>query len=218
MTAIILFLLFVFVVMPAFQGELWAIIACVLILILGIVAIFTPDEKEAKDSSSVNTYGSGTKKQRPPVKLLYDTTPNAYDLIPPFKPHPEHNESTNPGYYLYSYYVLNGGRRKSYKSYSINGLYFHYQIGDEGLYNGYAKAETTNPYDPYAVGIYNKQGRLLGYIPKGNSFVWKVINERGGRVHAIYEIQLNYEWGFTSSVAIQMEPLSEISKYYQSRD
>lgn len=54
---------------------------------------------------------------------------------------------------------------------------------DLGSFHGKAKAKTDNPYDKYAVGIYNKCGKHLGYAPKGYMTLHQSILDRGGSVY-----------------------------------
>ncbi|MDR1883023.1 MAG: HIRAN domain-containing protein [Prevotella sp.] len=72
-----------------------------------------------------------------------------------------------------------------YKRFSIKGI-SHYGIKDRdlGYFSGYAKAETNNEYDRYAVAIYRNDGKQLGYAPANYMTLHESIIDKGGRVRA----------------------------------
>lgn len=60
-------------------------------------------------------------------------------------------------------------KKKGIKAFDIKGM-FYQKLNpetDNGEFIGFAKCEN-NSHDMYAVGIYNEDGKLLGYTPKGN--------------------------------------------------
>ncbi|EDM44633.1 hypothetical protein SCB49_13715 [unidentified eubacterium SCB49] len=60
-------------------------------------------------------------------------------------------------------------KQKGIKTFEVKGM-FYQKLNpetDDGVFVGIAKCKN-NSHDKYAVGIYNKQNKLLGYTPKGN--------------------------------------------------
>ncbi len=55
------------------------------------------------------------------------------------------------------------------KSFDMKGMFYQdlNPKTDDGAFSGFANCEI-NSHDKYAVGIYNDEKKLLGYIPKGN--------------------------------------------------
>jgi len=52
-----------------------------------------------------------------------------------------------------------------------------------GDFIGYVRALKSNPYDPYAIGVYCGSKRL-GYLPRDNKELHRLITERGGSMDA----------------------------------
>lgn len=48
----------------------------------------------------------------------------------------------------------------------IAGATYHCKRRDIGGFIGFVRHEPDNPYDPNAIGIYRRSGKLLGYVPK----------------------------------------------------
>lgn len=87
---------------------------------------------------------------------------------------------------------------------SEQGYSYHEMVGmyhrgvtpsDFGAYEGRAVAETNNPHDKFAVGIYrNRDNKLVGYIPKeergeSNEYLHRKILYNGGSAKAVFKIQ-----------------------------
>lgn len=66
-------------------------------------------------------------------------------------------------------------------------------IEDVGWFNGFAFCEVTNQYDNKAIAIYREDGKLLGYIPKGETDLFFNIFEQGCIVHAYGALSYNPE-------------------------
>lgn len=66
-------------------------------------------------------------------------------------------------------------------------------IEDVGWFNGFAFCELTNQYDNKAIAIYREDGKVLGYIPKGELKLFYNIFERGCIVHAYGALSYNPE-------------------------
>lgn len=74
---------------------------------------------------------------------------------------------------------------EDYRHFHISGLKHHVNENNWGTFNGYAIAEINNPYDSNAIAIYENNGILLGYVPKGkNKTLHKYILNHGGKSHA----------------------------------
>jgi hypothetical protein len=60
-------------------------------------------------------------------------------------------------------------KQKGIKTFEVKGMFYRNlkPATNDGGFDGIAKCEN-NSHDKYAVGIYNKQNKLLGYTPKGN--------------------------------------------------
>ncbi len=72
-----------------------------------------------------------------------------------------------------------------YRLFYISGLKHHINENNWGTFNGYVIAEVNNPYDSHAIAVYEKSGRLLGYVPKKkNKSLHKYILSHGGKSHA----------------------------------
>ncbi|MFR4677307.1 MAG: hypothetical protein ACLT8W_09620 [Bacteroides caccae] len=84
-----------------------------------------------------------------------------------------------------------------------SGYFYHEMVGmyyhgvtpkDLGIFKGKAIAETNNPKDKFAVGIYrNDDNKLVGYIPKdfrgvSNEKIHKEITESGGSREVVFKI------------------------------
>lgn len=85
---------------------------------------------------------------------------------------------------------------EGYFYYEMVGMYYNNVSPDDfGIYRGYAVAETNNPYDKYAVGIYRKgDNKLVGHTPRdfrgeSNKILHERITEKGGTVEAVFKIQ-----------------------------
>ena len=48
----------------------------------------------------------------------------------------------------------------------IAGVQYRNTSADVGAFLGFVKPDPNNEHDPNAIGIYNNEGKLLGYIPK----------------------------------------------------
>ena len=48
----------------------------------------------------------------------------------------------------------------------IAGVQYRNTTADVGAFLGFVKHDPNNEHDPNAIGIYNNEGKLLGYIPK----------------------------------------------------
>lgn len=75
------------------------------------------------------------------------------------------------------------------------GMYYHgVTPKDFGIFKGKAIAETNNPKDKFAVGIYRDgDNKLVGYIPKdfrgiSNEKIHKEITESGGSRDVVFKI------------------------------
>ena len=82
-----------------------------------------------------------------------------------------------------------------YFYYEMVGMYYHgVTPKDFGIFKGKAIAETNNPKDKFAVGIYrNGDNKLVGYIPKdfrgvSNEKIHKEITESGGSREVVFKI------------------------------
>ena len=89
---------------------------------------------------------------------------------------------------------------------NADGYFYHEMVGmhyrgitpkDFGIYKGKAVAETNNPNDKFAVGIYGDgDNKLVGYIPKdfrgtSNEKIHKEITESGGSREVVFKISGN---------------------------
>lgn len=82
-----------------------------------------------------------------------------------------------------------------YFYYEMVGMYYHgVTPKDFGIFKGKAIAETNNPNDKFAVGIYRDgDNKLVGYIPKdfrgiSNEKIHKEITESGGSREVVFKI------------------------------
>lgn len=66
-------------------------------------------------------------------------------------------------------------------------------IEDIGWFNGFAFCEITNAYDKHAIAIIREDGKLLGYIPKGDMELFFYIFNQGCLVHAYGALSYNPE-------------------------
>lgn len=94
---------------------------------------------------------------------------------------------------------------EGYFYYEMVGMYYHdVKPSDFGIYKGYAVAETNNPHDKYAVGVYRKgDDKLVGYAPKefqgkSNKELHEEITEKGGIVDAVFKITGNIQRAYGS--------------------
>lgn len=107
---------------------------------------------------------------------------------------PEHNEIGNEYEHL--------DVRPGYKLFKMEDVR-HRDLPIElvGNFTGKAVAETGNKYDPNAIGIYNDEGLCLGFLPKGNEWLYDYINLKGGEVKA-YGL-LGYDEGMFGRVCVE---------------
>lgn len=90
--------------------------------------------------------------------------------------------------------VISLSARKGYQKFQIAGVYYrNLSVKLIGKFNGYAKAETDNEYDPYAIAIYNDSDTHLGYLPRGNEKLHSYIMMESGKVHAYGYLGYNNE-------------------------
>lgn len=85
---------------------------------------------------------------------------------------------------------------EGYSYYEMVGMYnIGIRPNDFGIYKGYAVAETNNPHDKHAVGIYRKgDNKLMGYVPRefrgeSNEMLHRKILYQGGVVDSVFKIQ-----------------------------
>ena len=52
---------------------------------------------------------------------------------------------------------------------SIAGVTYHNEASDKGGFLGYVSSDPDNTYDPHAIAIYTREGRLVGYLPKNST-------------------------------------------------
>ncbi len=52
---------------------------------------------------------------------------------------------------------------------SIAGVTYHNEASDKGGFLGYVSSDPDNSYDPHAIAIYTREGRLVGYLPKDST-------------------------------------------------
>ena len=80
--------------------------------------------------------------------------------------------------------------RDGYERYEIKGMRFcSLQLRDIGYFEGYAKAETDNKYDEFAISVYREDCKHIGYLPASNSVLHQYIVENGGYVHCVGVVQ-----------------------------
>lgn len=72
-------------------------------------------------------------------------------------------------------------------TYEIRGIkYRNLAPSIDGPFKGYIKAELNNPYDKFAVGVYNENDLLLGYLPREkNRPVHKALMEDGNKKYKV---------------------------------
>lgn len=77
-------------------------------------------------------------------------------------------------------------KRVGIKVFDIKGISFRGLTpeSDKGKFYGYIEHEKGNPHDKYAIGVYNGNGKHLGYTPKGNVTLLNEIYEAGGKIEA----------------------------------
>ena len=93
--------------------------------------------------------------------------------------------------------------RKGYTYFSLVGMFYYLNENNFGKFNGYAVAETDNPYDNYAVAIYDESGHKIGHLPKGNKKTHSYILSQGGRVHAYGYVQIFFNGKFDGAVCVE---------------
>ena len=107
--------------------------------------------------------------------------------------------------------------RDGYERYEIKGMRFcSLQIYDIGFFEGYAKAESDNKYDEYAISIYREDYKRIGYLPAANSILHQYIVENGGCVHCIGVVQARHNrGGFFGEVIVECDKtkVKERNKY-----
>lgn len=68
--------------------------------------------------------------------------------------------------YCFGTKTISVSRRNGYTEYPIAGIRFRgLSLTDIGRFEGYARAETDNEYDDYAVSVFREDYTRLGYIP-----------------------------------------------------
>lgn len=94
-------------------------------------------------------------------------------------------------------------------TYPLVGAYYRWKEGgidasDLGGFVGLAKAQTDNPYDPYAIAIYaikpDESQRHIGFLPRGKRDMHEFILHMGGSFPVI---------GKLSNAAYNMKPYDE---------
>ncbi len=71
------------------------------------------------------------------------------------------------------------------KSYQIRGLkYKHFTDSDFGKFYGYVKTEPDNKFDKFAISIFNDGDIHIGYIPKGDEYLFNTLELIGGQQQA----------------------------------
>lgn len=72
-------------------------------------------------------------------------------------------------------------------TYEIRGIYYRkLPVSVDGPFKGYIKAELNNPHDKFAVGVYNDDDLLLGYLPREkNRSVHKALMEDGNKKYKV---------------------------------
>jgi|WetSurMetagenome_2_1015567.scaffolds.fasta_scaffold109652_1 hypothetical protein len=96
--------------------------------------------------------------------------------------------------------------RKGYTKMPIVGMHYaNVSLYEIGRFNGYAIAQTSNEYDPYAIAIFNDNGKRIGYTPAGQNELHDYIIEEGGKVHAYGYLACNknYHYKFYAEACIE---------------
>ena len=98
----------------------------------------------------------------------------------------EYGSSTgNINEYYSKGYIVWLETRKGFDKFSMVGMYYrNLKRRDIGKFEGYAKADKLNPYDLYAVAIYDDNNKHLGFLPAGNKKMYDLILENGGTLPA----------------------------------
>lgn len=95
------------------------------------------------------------------------------------------NPKSNNIYYTSGYSRIWLEKRNGYTKYEMVGMYYrNLKRSDMGKFEGYAKADTNNNYDSHAVAVYNNSGKHLGFIPKGNKYLYDLILNNGASLPA----------------------------------
>lgn len=86
-------------------------------------------------------------------------------------------------------------KHRSIRTYDIRGLQYRRDNWRPGKFLGYVISEQNNKHDKYAVGIYTLEGRLIGFVPRGNSRLYNtLLNSSVKKIPAWGNIE-DYEWG-----------------------
>lgn len=119
--------------------------------------------------------------------------------------HNETSNSSDDNYYSSGFNNLWLEARKGYSKYKMVGMYYRkLRKSNIGKFEGYAKSELDNIHDPYAVAIYNNNGKHIGYIPSGNKSTHDLILNNGGHLPAYGYISCDSDFNdFTGEVAIK---------------
>ena len=93
-----------------------------------------------------------------------------------------------------------------YRNFPIKGIYYR-NLSEKDIrdFDGVAVAEDNNPYDEFAVSIYNERGVHVGYAPGHYFSLHEYIRKQGGRVRAFGTIWKE-EGQFYGRVNIQFNP------------
>lgn len=103
--------------------------------------------------------------------------------------------------------------RKGYYYFPLMGInYRGLNILCVGRFNGYAKSQTDNEYDKYAIAIYDDSGTHLGFIPKGNDILHSYILKEGNKVHAYGWI--TWENGYFNGGVVVEYDKNKVTKGY----
>lgn len=106
--------------------------------------------------------------------------------------------------YYFGTKTISVSRRNGYTEYPIVGIRFRgLYLTDIGRFEGYAKAETNNKYDDYAISVFREDHTQLGYIPAGNIKLHNYILSNGGYVHCLGYIAARSHKSFYGGVAIE---------------
>lgn len=96
--------------------------------------------------------------------------------------------------------------RKGYEKFPIAGAYYrNLPVTMVGKFNGYARSQSDNEYDKYAIAIYNDKGTHLGFLPRGNSCLHSYILNEGTTVHAYGYIGCHNDGGMYGEVCVEVD-------------
>lgn len=82
--------------------------------------------------------------------------------------------------------------RRGYQKFTMVGME-HRCIGARALgkFEGYAVAQTDNPFDKYAIAIFREDAKHVGFLRRENIKLHRYIAEQGGMVHCYGYIACN---------------------------